>query len=627
MCDLETYRCRIGTFCGKVKLTGGFWDNKVSEVGPTHDTCVSTCDIVLAFVSIALLAAVVSSFVSNVKRLCNHDIVTISENNIGGTVLCADSVLYATDGVCHGPSLVLAMHVPTVVAFACVVNKVLSMWRLRLSGDVEENPGPDPSSNQPGNGESADRKDKHVNISCDTDEFLAKLTTSIQQQINANTNLIREDLSGIKEELCAIKEQCKRIDDRCDTLEKDQRVLSDSVTALHEEVTEGRSGTDTLKTTVQELQEEIGHVRTEIDRLESFSRRDNLRFFGIPQIQHSENFDMCVAAVVETLNNIDGSRTWTADDFVRAHRVGQRREGQPRPMIARFSRWRDKMLVITNKHIRDNLRLKGIGVANDLTRQQASIAAQARREGKKAFFRNGVMVVGPARPDPRTYAEVTATVGADSAGVSSADRLHSRGGATTQQHVPGQGRLGEAVNRHEDSPRRDPLTPCAMKRGDDAGGGAHRDVRASPVNQRAENGGDGGDGEGSGSLRDAGGSLTGQSSRGTGGGDGAIPRRDGTCSPAGSLSGQPARDSGRGDGASPQLQVRGRPSGSLIGTPTHGAGRGDGVSPRHDAAGNPRGTRGGRQGSAGRQPGLRGYLRNQCGNSGDQRSLRNKKSK
>ena len=47
-------------------------------------------------------------------------------------------------------------------------------------------------------------------------------------------------------------------------------------------------------------------------------------------------------------------------------------------------------------------------VVNDLNRNQASIVAEAKKEGEVAYFRKGKLVVEPRRPDPRTYAEAAA---------------------------------------------------------------------------------------------------------------------------------------------------------------------------------------------------------------------------
>ncbi|KAL8564431.1 hypothetical protein ACOMHN_057453 [Nucella lapillus] len=47
------------------------------------------------------------------------------------------------DGASSNLPLVIVMHMPAVLSLLCVANKTLSTWRLRLSGDIEENPGPD----------------------------------------------------------------------------------------------------------------------------------------------------------------------------------------------------------------------------------------------------------------------------------------------------------------------------------------------------------------------------------------------------------------------------------------------------------------------------------------------------
>ena len=107
-----------------------------------------------------------------------------------------------------------------------------------------------------------------------------------------------------------------------------------------------------------------------------------------------------MAAVVDTLNSTDGPKEWSPDDIVRAHRVGQSKYGQPRPMIVRFCRWRDKMSLLSDRVTRDKLKQQGITLANDLTRAQACMVAQARRDGMRAYFRRGKMVIGPPLPDP-----------------------------------------------------------------------------------------------------------------------------------------------------------------------------------------------------------------------------------
>eukprot|EP00745_Piridium_sociabile_P002979 TRINITY_DN11810_c1_g3_i5.p1 TRINITY_DN11810_c1_g3~~TRINITY_DN11810_c1_g3_i5.p1 ORF type:complete len:178 (+),score=38.03 TRINITY_DN11810_c1_g3_i5:493-1026(+) len=153
---------------------------------------------------------------------------------------------------------------------------------------------------------------------------------------------------------------------------------------------------DMLTGTVESMGEQMEILAEEVDRPESFSRRDNLRVYGI-RIQDFENFDSCAKKVVDNLNDVvNPPRTRVPDDIVRAHRVGQ---------VVKFSRRRDKMTIITNKTYRHQLELKGVKVANDLTRKQRGVVKEAKKAGRVAFFRGGKLIMGPKRPDPRTYAE------------------------------------------------------------------------------------------------------------------------------------------------------------------------------------------------------------------------------
>ena len=76
--------------------------------------------------------------------------------------------------------------------------------------------------------------------------------------------------------------------------------------------------------------------------------------------------------VTDVLNSGAGPKQWMTDNVARAHRVGQSRDGKPKPMIVKFSRWKDKMTVLSNRQFRDNLETRGTKVANDMTRNQAS---------------------------------------------------------------------------------------------------------------------------------------------------------------------------------------------------------------------------------------------------------------
>ena len=59
------------------------------------------------------------------------------------------------------------------------------------------------------------------------------------------------------------------------------------------------------------------------------------------------------------------------DDIARAHRVGQSRNGKPKPMIVKFNRWKNKMTNLSNRKFRDDLANQGIKIVNDLTKKSS----------------------------------------------------------------------------------------------------------------------------------------------------------------------------------------------------------------------------------------------------------------
>ena len=104
------------------------------------------------------------------------------------------------------------------------------------------------------------------------------------------------------------------------------------------------------------LASETESLNKEIDRLDSFSRRDNLQFFGLGPQTKAESFQVCVRKLVVPLTDVQNPiKQWTEEDISRAHRTGQSRTDGPRAMIVRFSRWKIKMAVLSDQTLRDGI--------------------------------------------------------------------------------------------------------------------------------------------------------------------------------------------------------------------------------------------------------------------------------
>nr|KAG5707287.1 hypothetical protein BaRGS_000061 [Batillaria attramentaria] len=126
--------------------------------------------------------------------------------------------------------------------------------------------------------------------------------------------------------------------------------------------------------------------------------------FGLTETP-GETFESCAAKVVECLQGTVPNKVWSEDDIVRAHRVGKKpdfasvaanrnQNAKPRPMIVKFTRWKDKMAILTKA--RPALKQKRIDVAGDLTQRQHEQIRLHRDKGVRAYYKgNKLVVAGP----------------------------------------------------------------------------------------------------------------------------------------------------------------------------------------------------------------------------------------
>lgn len=182
-------------------------------------------------------------------------------------------------------------------------------------------------------------------------------------QIIADINKVRQTVSKNAEDIVTLKENDNNVSNRLDQLEKDMNTL------------------------------------------DSDSRQNKLTFFGLPEMER-ENSNSIVDQIVELLNESSMRRTWHEHDFETAHRIGSSRHQrqQPRPVVVRFYRRRDKVEVLSNKELRDGLRREGVRVSAELTVHQREQVQHYREPGIQAFFRNGKLQINDTRPlPPRSF--------------------------------------------------------------------------------------------------------------------------------------------------------------------------------------------------------------------------------
>lgn len=129
------------------------------------------------------------------------------------------------------------------------------------------------------------------------------------------------------------------------------------------------------------------HHRYDNDRLEQYTRRDNLRIFGIEEDQE-EDEDVLQAKVLEVAADVGVKLE--ADDISIAHRLGKTGE-RSRPVIVRFCHRKKRNAVLKNKKELKN-KNKKIFINEDLTplrsvllkmtKEQAEVRNVTTRDGR-----------------------------------------------------------------------------------------------------------------------------------------------------------------------------------------------------------------------------------------------------
>ena len=99
---------------------------------------------------------------------------------------------------------------------------------------------------------------------------------------------------------------------------------------------------DAHKKEIHLIKQENRQLKDEIIRLEMFQRKNNVRFYGIPE--QLEDLDKKLLAILNKLPS--DSAPLDSRTFERIHRIGPFVSGKVRPVIARFVHYKDKVSVL-----------------------------------------------------------------------------------------------------------------------------------------------------------------------------------------------------------------------------------------------------------------------------------------
>lgn len=218
------------------------------------------------------------------------------------------------------------------------------------------------------------------------------MTEIIAQQLQQ----ILERLTSVEGKLDGVFEKVQRLETALNGVQADIITLQSKTTLLNKATDDMDAGLNNLNTEIQALREKIGENEKEIklsnDRClyqEVYNRRENLRFLGIPESTGTEeDTSKVIYQFLERELELDGARDI---EFQRVHRIGKKKTGVNRPIIARFLRFPDRERTLRRAlEVKDDIEVR---VFSDLPREiqerrkkQWPKLKKAREEGKFASF-------------------------------------------------------------------------------------------------------------------------------------------------------------------------------------------------------------------------------------------------
>ena len=192
-------------------------------------------------------------------------------------------------------------------------------------------------------------------------------------------------LTEIEKTVVSLRCELKSSKEKQTELQRSVDEVKDSLDVAH-----GRSDTLELKSYKLDsaLKEAKEDLRKKILYLETYSRRENLKFAGIPEGRDEQEDTKEV--LVEFLSKQLETESAGEIEFQRVHRMGKK-GGRPRMIIARFLRYVDRERVMRNAF---KLTINtDFTIYNDipkelinLRKKHMTIFREARMAGKKAVF-------------------------------------------------------------------------------------------------------------------------------------------------------------------------------------------------------------------------------------------------
>ncbi|XP_075534317.1 uncharacterized protein LOC142568133 [Dermacentor variabilis] len=231
---------------------------------------------------------------------------------------------------------------------------------LMLAGDVEQNPGPQKEILDAIAALSAKSDARHTEV------------IGMLSEVRANQQKLEEKVSSLASRLATVE-------------------------SLVESYEANQNGVDLPRVVDEAVRDQTAAITSRLDELEDRSRRDNLIFYGIPDVP-AENWSESETKIRNCLTNLL-QITLIDEAISRAHRLGTYAVNKHRPIIVKFSSSKLKQKVFTE---RKKFKGSGISVSEDFCRA-THLSQKKLIEFGKASGQKYVLRLNRLQIDKKTY--------------------------------------------------------------------------------------------------------------------------------------------------------------------------------------------------------------------------------
>ena len=226
-------------------------------------------------------------------------------------------------------------------------------------------------------------------IKVDVSQNKSKIDSVRQAQDQQNN-----DIKALRDITEASNTEFERINANITGINSTLTTNKNSLKTLDDEMNDAFRRTQKLEDDMYYVYDELEKANAHINKLERFSRENNVRLLNYEETTNENVFDI----VRDVLFKLDMPNA----EIMKAHRTGKniKKDGRtlPKQIIFKFLRHSDKLLAMKNQ--REKLKHYSYYLTDDLTSQDLKtkrsykeVIDQAVSENKRVMFRNGKLLI------------------------------------------------------------------------------------------------------------------------------------------------------------------------------------------------------------------------------------------